>query len=186
MRAWPVAYAALVLVLTSLSAVAAPGPAASDGASADADTQARKARAIHQLIQLSDSAELEAIFSKRFISRVTDALSLFQPAMDPQTLAVVAQESRAVIHEHIASGDALYSVLYPVYARHFNLIELSKLVTFYQSPLGQKLVRVSPQLLTESLDLGSDWALSLLPEILQRVQTRLKADPGPPAADSLP
>lgn len=128
---------------------------------------------IRDLVELTDAAQLEAIFSRQFIDRVANAVALFQPALDPAAMAVVRDEATAVIRERIASGDALYSVLYPVYEKHFNIIELSQLVEFYESPLGQKLVRVSPQLLTESLALGREWGLSLVPEIIDRVQSRM-------------
>jgi len=137
---------------------------------------ARKQAMIRDLVALTDAEQLEAIFSRQFIDRVANAVAMFRPDMDPATMRVVRvvrEESTAVIRERIESGDALYSVLYPVYAKHFNIVELSQLVEFYQSPLGQKLVRVSPQLLTESLSLGREWGLSLVPEIIDRVQTRL-------------
>jgi hypothetical protein len=34
-------------------------------------------------------------------------------------------------------------------------------------------MRVSPELLTESLALGREWGLSLVPEIMERVQSQL-------------
>lgn len=128
---------------------------------------------IRELVALTDAAQLQAIFSRRLIDRVANAVTLFSPNMDARAMRVVREEATDVVQERIESGDALYSVLYPVYEKHFNIFELNQLVTFYQSPLGQKLVRVSPQLLSESMALGQQWGLSLVPEIAQRVQTRL-------------
>ncbi|WP_161627849.1 DUF2059 domain-containing protein [Salinisphaera shabanensis] len=128
---------------------------------------------IRELIALTDAEQLEAIFSRQFIDRVANAVALFRPDMDPATMRVIRQEATSVIRERIESGDALYSVLYPVYEKHFNIFELNQLVEFYESPVGQKLVRVSPELLTESLALGREWGLSLVPEIMERVQSRL-------------
>ena len=141
--------------------------------SGSAAAQQDKDDVIRELIALTDAEQLEAIFSRQFIDRVANAVALFRPDMDPATMRVIRQEATAVIRERIESGDALYSVLYPVYEKHFNIFELNQLVEFYQSPLGQKLVRVSPELLTESLALGREWGLSLVPEIMERVQSRL-------------
>lgn len=172
-RAAPV-LTALALCLSSLAAAAqVDGPPSATGTAAASAQLTQKKRAIHELIRLTDAAQLEDIFSQQFIDRVANAVAVFRPDMNARTMEIIEQESRAVIQEHINSGDALYSVLYPVYSRHFNLIELNQLINFYQSPLGQKLVRVSPELLTETLSLGRQWALSLVPEILQRVQARL-------------
>ncbi|MES1939482.1 hypothetical protein T5B8_04543 [Salinisphaera sp. T5B8] len=135
--------------------------------------QQDKEDVIRELIALTDAEQLEAIFSRQFIDRVANAVALFRPDMDPATMRVIRQEATSVIRERIESGDALYSVLYPVYEKHFNIFELNQLVEFYQSPVGQKLVRVSPELLTETLALGREWGLSLVPEIMERVQARL-------------
>ncbi len=137
------------------------------------DIEASKDQLIRELVNLTDATQLEAVFSRQFIDRVANAVAFVQPNLDPATMTAIREETGAVVRERIESGDALYSVLYPVYEKHFNIFELNQLVSFYESPLGQKLVRVSPQLLTESLSLGREWGLSLVPEIIDRVQSRL-------------
>lgn len=156
--------------------VAQTGPSAPAMNKAGAASDQSKEQLIRTLVNLTDKSELQSVFSQQFIDRVSSAVSMFGPAMDAHTMDVIQQQTQAVIQEHIEDGDALYSVLAPVYEKHFNIIELNQLVNFYQSPLGQKLVQVSPQLLTESLDLGQQWGLSLVPEIMQRVQSRLHDD----------
>jgi hypothetical protein len=168
---------AFALTLGSLGAAAQdqtnnPGSRAAASASNPA---AQKRQAIRTLIHLTETARIQDIFSQQFINRIADAVAVIKPDLNIRTLTVIKQESRAVIREHIESGDALYSVLYPVYEKHFNLAELNQLVRFYRSPLGQKLVRTSPELLAETLNLGRSWVLSLLPEIMDRVQRRLSA-----------
>ncbi len=166
---------ALVLLLCMPVALAQSGTPAAGHAnmSRTPSAQQDKDDVIRELIALTDAEQLEAIFSRQFIDRVANAVALFRPDMDPATMRVIRQEATSVIRERIESGDALYSVLYPVYEKHFNIFELNQLVQFYESPLGQKLVRVSPELLTESLALGREWGLSLVPEIMERVQSRL-------------
>lgn len=181
------------LAITAPAVLAAPGtqPVANNAMGANAASSSAaasdqsKEQLIRTLVNLTDKSQLQRVFSQRFVDRVSSAVSMFGPALTPQTMQVIQQQTQAVVHEHIQDGDALYSVLAPVYEKHFNLIELSKLVNFYQSPLGQKLVRVSPQLLTESLDLGQQWGLSLVPEIVQRVQAQLNGqEPGTVSGDS--
>lgn len=179
-------------IIGSLALIAAPPvlatqlagqPSSTSAAQGDVQTAAgvdqSRERLIRTLVNLTDVSQLQAVFSQQFIDRVANAVSMFGPALNPQTMAVIQQQTRVVVEEHIQDGDALYSVLAPVYQKHFNIIELNKLVNFYQSPLGQKLVRVSPQLLTESLDLGQQWGLSLVPEIMQRVQGQLDDEAQP-------
>lgn len=173
---WPLAAALLFGAAPAFSQTADTKDA--DGAPVTRDETVRierKQEAIRELIALANAEQLEAIFSRQFIDRVADAVALFRPDLDAHTMNVIRQEATTVIRDRIESGDALYSVLYPVYAKHFNVFELNRLLEFYQSPLGQKLVRVSPQLLSESLALGREWGLSLVPEIMARVEDRLAA-----------
>ncbi|RJS94339.1 DUF2059 domain-containing protein [Salinisphaera sp. Q1T1-3] len=158
------------------SSPAATSPQAGDQ---PADVQASKDALVHTLVRLTDRAQLQNVFTDQFIDRVTSAMSLFGGSLDEATLQAIQQQTRAVVSERIADGDALYTVLAPIYEKHFNLIELNQLVNFYQSPLGQKLVRISPQLLTESLDLGQQWGLSLVPEIVSRVRAQRRGEPMP-------
>jgi len=163
----------LVGLVIVFSLACGQGALAQTNASGADDIEASRDELIRELVNLTDAAQLEAVFSRQFIDRVANAVAFLQPNLDPATMTAIREETGAVVRERIESGDALYSVLYPVYEKHFNIFELNKLVTFYESPLGQKLVRVSPQLLTESLSLGREWGLSLVPEIIDRVQSRL-------------
>lgn len=158
-------------------------PAPTSASSASQTPSANKDELVHTLVQLTDVAQLRDVFSQQFIDRVSSAMEMFGGTLDARTMTAVRQQTRAVVSERITDGDALYSVLAPIYEKHFNLIELNQLVTFYQSPLGQKLVRISPELLTESLDLGQQWGLSLVPEIVSRVRAQLNGDTPPPVDD---
>ncbi len=181
---------ALAAVLVSTAAVAGTGMAAPAGdgpnaaapqTTANADVDRSKEQLIRTLVNLTDTPQVQALFSQELIDRVSSAISMFGPTLNPQTMNVIQQQTRAVVSEHIQDGDALYSVLAPVYEKHFNLIELNQLVQFYQSPLGQKLVKTSPELMSETMDLGSQWGLSLVPEIVQRVRSRLDEQPSQPS-----
>ncbi|MGB7755770.1 MAG: DUF2059 domain-containing protein [Salinisphaera sp.] len=181
---------ALAAVLVSTAAVAGTGMAAPAGdgpnaaapqTTANAAGDRSKEQLIRTLVNLTDTPQVQALFSQELIDRVSSAISMFGPTLNPQTMNVIQQQTRAVVSEHIQDGDALYSVLAPVYEKHFNLIELNQLVQFYQSPLGQKLVKTSPELMSETMDLGSQWGLSLVPEIVQRVRSRLDEQPSQPS-----
>src|SRR5689334_8979339 len=51
----------------------------------------------------------------------------------------------------------LVDSLVPVYAAHFNQMELDQLVRFYESPLGKHLSEVQPLILQESMQAGQSW-----------------------------
>lgn len=60
-----------------------------------------------------------------------------------------------------------------LYDAHFSHDEVRGLIGFYSSELGQKTIRVQPQITPESMAAGQAWGQSLGPEIQQRVRARL-------------
>jgi hypothetical protein len=60
------------------------------------------------------------------------------------------------------------------YASHFTEQELRDLLTFYQSPLGQKALAQEPQVLDQSMIYAGTWAENLSQEIIQAMRAELK------------
>jgi hypothetical protein len=49
-------------------------------------------------------------------------------------------------------------------------------IAFYESPLGNKVVESLPAVAQESIALGSQWASTRMPEVMQDIQTRRLAE----------
>ena len=61
-----------------------------------------------------------------------------------------------------------------IYASHFTEPELKQLLTFYQSPLGQKVVAEEPKAADESLTMAADWADKLSEEVVNKMRAEMK------------
>jgi uncharacterized protein len=61
-----------------------------------------------------------------------------------------------------------------VYAKHFTEQELKELVTFYRSPLGQKMLREEPTALDESLKRAQDWSIEFSEAVMGRFRSEMK------------
>ena len=61
-----------------------------------------------------------------------------------------------------------------VYAKHFTEQELKELVTFYKSPLGQKMIKEEPIALDESLKRAQDWSIDFSEVVMGRFRTEMK------------
>jgi uncharacterized protein len=70
-------------------------------------------------------------------------------------------------------AELLYEVAI-VYAKHFTEQELKDLVTFYKTPLGQKLLKEEPAALEESLKRAQDWSIEFSEVVLARFRTEMK------------
>jgi hypothetical protein len=61
-----------------------------------------------------------------------------------------------------------------VYAKHFTEQELKDLVTFYKSPLGQKMLKEEPVALDESLKRAQDWSVDFSEVVMGRFRAEMK------------
>lgn len=82
-------------------------------------------------------------------------------------------EINRVIDERLVE---LVDLIIPVYHNHFTHDEIKKLISFYKSPIGTKVIAVMPGLVQESMSVGQRWGQSLGPQIQRRVLERFKAE----------
>jgi hypothetical protein len=61
-----------------------------------------------------------------------------------------------------------------IYASHFTEAELKELLTFYQSPLGRKMVVEEPKALDESMANAGDWGDKLSEEVMTKMRAEMK------------
>jgi hypothetical protein len=67
---------------------------------------------------------------------------------------------------------AILDDLAPVYERHFTPDELAELVKFYESPVGQKLVRIQPQLTRDNLAAGQRFGTRVTKDLMRQLKEK--------------
>jgi hypothetical protein len=61
-----------------------------------------------------------------------------------------------------------------IYASRFTEQELKDTITFYKSPLGQKILNEEPNFVDRSMSAAQDWAIKLNDEVLRRFRAEMK------------
>jgi len=61
------------------------------------------------------------------------------------------QRMKVKINEVMPLDELISNVYYPVYSKHFTVAEIEELIAFYESPIGQKYISVTPTLMQESV-----------------------------------
>jgi hypothetical protein len=61
-----------------------------------------------------------------------------------------------------------------MYTKHFTIDELTQLVSFYQSPVGRKLVREQPAMSLELGHIGQAWAQAVAVQAIQQYSDEFK------------
>jgi hypothetical protein len=66
--------------------------------------------------------------------------------------------------------DGFVNLFIPIYDRHFSHDDIKRLIQFYESPIGKKLLDVTPSLTQESYRIGEEWGQNLALEVLNELR----------------
>jgi uncharacterized protein len=161
----------LLAAVLTCSALAQQTPAAKSAGqsktvaapASPADTPSKE-----QLIRLFDAMEVQ----KQMASMVTAVGSNLEKMMPSSmgNLSAKQQADMAKLNTEMFAKmmtpefiDSYLEELVPIYQRHFTKIEVDELISFYASPVGQKLLHEQPLLTQESLG-------KIMPLMQKRVQ----------------
>lgn len=98
-----------------------------------------------------------------------DAMLSSQRTLNPRIPGAFWDRFGARVH---ASRDDFTGMLADIYARHFTAAELRELIAFHQTPIGQRLIELQPQISRESMEAGQQWGA----RIGQAVAAQLEAE----------
>ena len=147
---------------------APPAPATAAPATATApDAQGidpAKAAEIHKLLELTGTVKV----TQRAIGQMIDMFKAQHPNM-PDDFWAKAEKDIDV--------QELISKMVPLYDKYYSLDDLKAVNAFYSSPAGQRLVAVTPQLMSESMTIGQDWGQ----RVGAKIEADIKANTPPPA-----
>lgn len=113
-------------------------------------------------LQAQDDAETVA----RELLTLTGAAKIGMQVMD-QMISMQKHNLPDVPEEFwtnfMASVDQneLLNLLIPIYTRHFTVAEMKEVISFYKTPVGQKMVGKMPVIAQESIQAGQQWGMKL-------------------------
>jgi uncharacterized protein len=79
-----------------------------------------------------------------------------------------------LVKQYSARSGELLNDAARIYASHFTEPELKQLLTFYQSPLGQKVISEEPKAADESMTFAGSWADKLSEEVIGKMRAEMK------------
>lgn len=154
---------AAMLAVGSLSLLSVPG-SAQNTPSPQAIATAR------ELLTLKRG---DVVFQPIIIGVVESVKNVFLP-LNPQLGKELNEVSLQLRKEYESKQPELLNEVAKVYAEHFSEAELKGLVTFYKSPLGQKMVAEEPAIIDESLRRAQTWGDALSGKVMDRFREEMK------------
>lgn len=86
--------------------------------------------------------------------------------MTEPLVKMVPEENREAFKKDLAqSTEELYKKMATVYTESFTEEELDKILAFYDTPVGKKMVAVTPELTKKGMEIGQAWGMELQPLI---------------------
>ncbi len=141
-------------------------------AAAEALTDGKRADII-KLLDTTGAMNMGKQMSEMVVGQMTEALKASRPDLPPELFDILREEVSATFEENIPM---FVELIVPIYHRHFTHEELKGLLSFYETDLGKKTIRVMPLLVQESMLIGQQWGQTIGPEIERRVIERFKAE----------
>jgi uncharacterized protein len=93
------------------------------------------------------------------------------PAATPEQLAKCNSVTDAVFKDFPI--DEMIDAMVPIYQKHLTKSDLDAIIGFYSSPVGQKLLKEQPAMMAEGMQAGQDIMLRKLPDIEERLKTKV-------------
>ncbi|MGA9530027.1 MAG: DUF2059 domain-containing protein [Terriglobales bacterium] len=69
--------------------------------------------------------------------------------------------------------DEIIQAMIPIYQKHLTKSDIDGIIAFYSSPVGKKLLREQPAMMTEAMQAGQDVMLRRLPAIQDKLNTKI-------------
>nr|WP_299381910.1 DUF2059 domain-containing protein [Allomuricauda sp.] len=66
----------------------------------------------------------------------------------------------------------LVELLTPIYQKYMSEDDLKALIDFYDSPVGQKFAKYTPEISKESMAVGQEWGLQIGNKVLKRLEEK--------------
>ena len=93
------------------------------------------------------------------------------PAPTPEQTAKLNSVTDAVFKDFPI--DEMIDAMVPIYQKHLTKSDLDAVIAFYSSPVGQKVLKEQPAMMAEGMQAGQDIMLRKLPDIEERLKTKV-------------
>lgn len=154
---------------------------------------ARPAAVAFALVAFSPAAHSQqpsaaAMATAKELVSVTGATTLFNPLIsgvveqakilflqqDPSLNADLNEIATKMRTELAPRMEQVTDEVAKLYANHFTEPELKEILTYYQSPVGKKMLAQQPIIVDASLKFAQDWANKLSEEVVAKMRAELK------------
>lgn len=139
------------------------------------ETLTKQKRAdIELLLQKTGALKIGQQMANAFVQQMTLAVKNARPDIPENMFQIIREEVNAILSEGIKGDGGLFELMVQLNHKHYTHEDIKGLLAFYNSELGEKVIRITPVLSQEGMTLGQAWGRALAPKIQQRILKRFK------------
>lgn len=127
---------------------------------------------IVELFELTDTYRKGMLFLDQFMRTFKDSFNRKLP--DEKK---IPEGQWAMFVDELKNGmdkNEYYGIMVPIYEKYFTRKDIRGMISFYKSPVGQKLLKVTPDIMKEGGLAGQEWAKKIMPDIMKKLMRKLK------------
>lgn len=122
-----------------------------------------------------ENQNLDKINSIKELMTITGAENLTQQILNQSITSMKAQFPQVpqVFWNEFSAGvtaDQLINRLMPIYDKYLTDEDIKQLIAFYRTPVGKKIISVSPQIASDSLNIGQQYGKEVAQRAIQKLQ----------------
>lgn len=151
----------LNLILLSLLLICCAGGTANAQGSIDKE----KEQQIRRLLELTQAGNIGMQFIEQSLAQIRVGFATLPADVRDKIMRIYEEE---LLKDF--SNDKMVEITIPIYDKYLSLDEIKQLITVYESPIGQKLVTVMPQIARESFNMGASRGRVTAQRIVARLQ----------------
>ena len=130
-----------------------------------------KRAAIERLMEVTKASDMQAQMGTLIAQQVVQ----MSGAQTTEAVARSREIAATVVGETLAEANLLDEVI-PIYEKYFTHEEILQMIAFYETPIGKKAIEVMPQLMVDSMQAGQRWAMTVMPEVEQKVLAQMREE----------
>lgn len=175
------ASARFALLVTAVTLLAAAQPAGAQDA-----YQPDFRAAVKELLVIQKAADLVAEqMTYGMAEQLLQAMAAGGVQITEPMKQLVLDASRDEFGKKFSDVDYLTDLYVPIYAKHYSAQELQDMTAYWKSPVGQKTLKLMPDLTQETTSVLQQSSFALIPEFQKKAEARLRdagvALPGAPS-----
>ena len=130
--------------------------------------------AIRELLEVTGSTDLAKQVMDQMMPGIWKLVQKANPEIPDELLSAMDNELKRTVDETMPEFTKGVAA---IYTEHFTDAEIAGLLAFYKTSLGQKVIRILPQITTQLMTYGRHWGQKVLaPLVIERVTERLRKE----------